>query len=55
MKCKYCGDNINLKVFGLPDDMCWGCTQLSEKDRVLKINLDQPHGHDDHAIVHAKK
>jgi hypothetical protein len=35
--CKVCGDPINMTVFGMPDDICWGC---SEKEEVLITNLE---------------
>lgn len=39
MKCKKCGDEINLTVFGMPDDICWGCLKKSKKKVVLDKNI----------------
>lgn len=38
MKCKKCGNKINLTVFGMPNDICWGCLQEPEKEVVLDKN-----------------
>ena len=39
MKCKKCGDTINLKIFGMPENICWGC--LNGKNNVLNKNIDE--------------
>lgn len=41
MKCKYCGDNINLTMFDALDDVCWGCMEDEGKDIVLSKNIKQ--------------
>ena len=38
-KCKVCGDDINLTIFGMPNDICWGCLQEKEKEEVLDENV----------------
>lgn len=40
MKCKECGKEINLQIFGMPPDICWGCLNKEGKDEVLDINID---------------
>lgn len=39
MKCKKCGDEINLTVFGAPNDICWDCLKKSEKKVALDKNI----------------
>jgi len=39
-KCKICGEEINLFVFGKPDDICFGCLTNEEKDILAKKNLE---------------
>lgn len=39
MKCKKCKDEINLTVFGMPNDICWDCLKKSEKNVVLDKNV----------------
>ena len=39
MKCKECGNEINLTVFGIPNDVCWGCLQEPEKKVALDKNI----------------
>lgn len=39
MKCKECGNEINLNVFGSPDDICWDCLNKSDKDNILNTNI----------------
>lgn len=36
MKCKFCEEEINLQIWGLPDDICWSC---SEQNEVVIRNL----------------
>lgn len=38
MKCKVCGDEINLTIFGMPEDICWRC--LEDKKEVLDKNIN---------------
>jgi hypothetical protein len=38
-KCKYCKEEINLRVFGSPDDVCYGCLSKPEIDKVLNDNI----------------
>jgi hypothetical protein len=37
MKCKECGDVINLTVAGLPPNICWGCYE--NKVEITQLNL----------------
>lgn len=39
MECKYCGAKINLSIFGMPDDVCWGCMEDDGKEDVLQKNV----------------
>ena len=39
MKCKKCGKVINMHVFGMPNDICWGCLNPEEKDETLEVNI----------------
>ena len=39
MKCKVCKEDINLTIFGLPNDICWGCSQNEEKQETLNKSL----------------
>jgi hypothetical protein len=36
MKCKKCGEDINLIICGAPNDICWGC--LSDEERETTMN-----------------
>jgi len=38
MKCKLCIEKINLKIFGMPNDLCWSC--FKEKKEILHKNID---------------
>lgn len=40
MKCKVCSDEINLTIFGMPDDICLGCAQKDQKEEVLISNIN---------------
>lgn len=31
MKCKRCGEEINLMIVGMPKDICYGCLTKDEK------------------------
>lgn len=35
MRCKICNEEINLSVFGAPDDICYGCISDSTKKEVV--------------------
>ncbi len=37
-KCKVCKETINLTIFGMPNDICWGCFQ--DKQEVLNKNIN---------------
>jgi hypothetical protein len=39
MKCKVCKEEINLTVFGMPNDICWGCLQDEQKKEVIYENV----------------
>jgi len=39
MKCKRCGNEINLQIFGMPDDLCYGCLTIEENDKIVKMNI----------------
>ena len=41
MKCKKCGEEINLIIFGMPEDICFGCLSKDEeeKEKVLEKNV----------------
>lgn len=39
MKCKICGKEINLEIFGMPEDVCWGCYNDDLKAKLLDENL----------------
>jgi hypothetical protein len=39
MKCKKCGEEINLVIFGMPEDICYGCGTGEEKEEVAERNL----------------
>ena len=39
MKCKICGEPINFSVFGMPDDICYGCLRGTKKEEVLNNNV----------------
>jgi hypothetical protein len=41
MICKKCGEKINMIIFGLPDDICWGCLQEEQKEIVILQNIKQ--------------
>lgn len=36
MKCKFCEEEINLHIFGAPDDICFGCLTVQEKDQIVE-------------------
>ena len=38
MKCKKCNEEINVHVFGQPDDICWAC--VSDKEKLWDIVKD---------------
>ena len=38
-KCKICEEEINMVVFGSPDDICWGCLNREDKDKVVGVNI----------------
>jgi len=38
MRCKKCGNVINLTIFGMPDDICWGCVG-NGKNEILNKNI----------------
>lgn len=40
MKCKICQQEINMHIFGMPDDLCWGCANDQTKDQVVENQLD---------------
>ena len=40
MKCKNCGEEINLVIFGCPEDLCWNCIQEIERKIVLDQNIE---------------
>ena len=41
MKCKKCGEEINLTVFGAPPNICWDCLNKEEKEEeVLDVNIN---------------
>lgn len=31
MKCEKCGEEINLTIFGTPNDICWGCLNKDQQ------------------------
>lgn len=37
--CKKCGEEINLTIFGLPEDICWGCANKEQKNITTEKNL----------------
>lgn len=39
MNCKKCGEDITFYVFGMPDDICYGCLTSKEKSEVVGINV----------------
>jgi len=39
MICKKCGEEINLVIFGMSEDVCYGCTSDEEKDKATAQNL----------------
>lgn len=39
-KCKKCGEEINLVIFGMPDDICYSCLTGEEKDDVVEKNIE---------------
>jgi len=41
MKCKICNEEINLSVFGMPNNICYGCFTEPEKKEVLNKNLKE--------------
>ncbi len=40
MKCKYCHEEINLTIYGLPDDICWGCADKETRFDALEVNTN---------------
>ena len=40
MKCKVCNEEINLSIFGMPDDVCWGCFTDDKKMEVVSKNVN---------------
>lgn len=38
-KCKICGQEINLTISGMPEDVCWEC--LQKKDDVISENIEK--------------
>jgi hypothetical protein len=40
MKCKECGKEINLQIFDMPPDICWGCFNQEGKNKVLNTNIN---------------
>ncbi len=40
MKCKICGEEINLTIFGCPEDVCWDCLNKEIKGKVLDKNIE---------------
>jgi len=40
MKCKKCGEKINLSVWGMPNDICYGCLSDGEREKVVKANIE---------------
>jgi hypothetical protein len=41
MKCKICNDEINLSIFLLPKDTCYGCASKETKKEVLNANIKE--------------
>jgi len=41
MICRVCGNEVNLTITGLPDDLCWGCASKDDKDDVLNTAIDK--------------
>ncbi len=39
-KCKKCKEEINLIVLGIPDDICWGCSNPETKDKCIDTNIE---------------
>lgn len=37
MNCKKCGHPINLHIFGMPEDICFGC--YDNKDEIVEKNI----------------
>ena len=42
-KCKKCGKEINLVIFGMPEDLCWGCASKKEQIEVIEKNIGAKH------------
>ncbi len=40
MKCKKCKEEINLTVFGMSNDICWGCLRDEQKKEVVNENVE---------------
>ena len=38
--CKKCGEPINLIVFGVTDDICYGCLTSKDKKDVINENIN---------------
>ena len=38
--CKTCGCEINMIIFGMPDDECYGCLTDPEKMALAEKNVD---------------
>jgi len=39
-KCIKCGEEINLTIFGCSEEICWGCLNKTEKEKVIENNLN---------------
>jgi hypothetical protein len=37
--CKRCNEKITMEIYGLSNDICYGCLSDSEKSELLDINL----------------
>ena len=37
--CKKCKKPINLKISGVPQDMCWGCLNEEEQNKVVEQSI----------------
>lgn len=38
MNCKKCGNPINLHIFGMPDNICFGC--YDNKNKLVENNME---------------
>jgi hypothetical protein len=41
MKCKICNEEINLIIFGAPEDICYGCLSSEQKNEIVKLNVKE--------------